>query len=152
MRPVVSFPRLCLQRGRSCFDLRESRRAKQSRPEYLSRQQNMSEIKSKSDGHSEIARVFQALPERFKPGRVDKTLVYHFEIDDEKWTVRVGPENCEVTEGKPESDADCFLKTTKEIVIKTFRGDYTPSFMDLMSGKISTNNPGLLLVFKQVFG
>ena len=99
----------------------------------------------------DLASYFKKLPSHFREGKVDRTLVYYFSIEEEKWTVTVTPETCEVIEGKNSEEADCFLKTTKEILLKTVRGEYTPSLSDLITGKIKTNRPDLLATFKEVF-
>lgn len=99
----------------------------------------------------DLGSYFRKLPSHFRADKVDRTLVYYFSIEEEKWTVTVTPEKCEVIEGKKNEEADCFLKTTKEILLKTVRGEYTPSFSDLISGKIKTNRPDLLATFKEVF-
>jgi putative sterol carrier protein len=100
---------------------------------------------------SEVAEVFRLLPARFQAGRTSKTLVYYFSIDDEKWTVTVSPDRCEVKRGKKEGDADCFLKTSTEIFLSTISGEYVPSFMDVVTGRLKTNSPILLNTFKSVF-
>lgn len=105
-----------------------------------------------SETLSEVGMVFRAMPSRFKAGVAPRNLSYYFSIDEEKWTVFVGPERCDVAEGKAVEDADCFLKTSSEVFLGTIKGEYTPSFMDIMSGKIKTNNPALLQTFKDVFG
>lgn len=101
---------------------------------------------------SDVGRVFQAMPSRFKAGVAPRDISYYFTIDEESWTVFVRPDSCEVKEGKAIADADCFLKTSAEIFLGTIKGEYTPSFMDIMTGKVKTNNPALLQTFKDVFG
>ena len=102
------------------------------------------------DALTETSQVFEALPSLFRKNKTDKHLTYYFSIDDEQWTVEVGPETCAVRHGKTE-DADCFLKTSKDIFLGTIKGDYTPSFVDIMNGKVKTNNPILLQTFKSIF-
>lgn len=99
-----------------------------------------------------IGKAFRALPSRFRSGIADKTIIYYFSIDDEKWTVTVRPDGCDVIKGKMTEEADCFLKTSSEILIKVFQGEYTPSLKDFISGKIKSNRPDLLLTFKEIFG
>ena len=100
---------------------------------------------------TDAATVFQAMPSFFRKGRVSRQLTYHFSISGREWTVLVGPETCEVKQGKAINEADCFLETTDEIFLGTLRGDYVPSMMDLMQGKVKTNRPDLLLQFKKIF-
>jgi hypothetical protein len=99
-----------------------------------------------------IGKAFRSLPSRFRSGIADKTIVYYFSIEDEKWTVTVRPDGCDVVKGKVTEEADCFLKTSSEILIKVFQGEYTPSLKDFISGKIKSNRPDLLLTFKEIFG
>jgi putative sterol carrier protein len=100
---------------------------------------------------TEVSEAFRLLPTRFRPGKADKELTYYFSIEDEEWTVFVGPDRCEVIKGKAVERADCFLKTSTEIFLGTISGEYIPSMMDLVRGKIKTNNPALLQTFKDIF-
>jgi uncharacterized protein len=101
---------------------------------------------------TEVREVFRLLPTRFRKGVAEKEIVYYFSIEDEHWTVFVGPGKCEVKQGKLVENADCFLKTSTEIFLGTVSGEYTPSMMDFIRGKIKTNNPLLLQTFKDIFG
>src|SRR5262249_13706664 len=56
---------------------------------------------------SEIAKIFQGLPKKFQKGNVKKARTYYFSLDDdEKWTVSIAPDRCDVKAGKPAEDAD----------------------------------------------
>ena len=112
----------------------------------------MSADTGNQDASDDVRVVFQALPSRFKSGIAAREISYHFSIDEQDWTVFVSPDSCEVVEGKAVESADCFLKTTAKIFLSTVRGEYTPTFMDLMTGKIKANNPALLQTFKDIFG
>jgi hypothetical protein len=100
---------------------------------------------------TDAATVFEAMPSFFRQGRVNRELSYYFTISGREWTVFVGPESCEVRQGKAITEPDCFLETTDEIFLGTLRGDHLPSMMDLMQGKVKTNRPDLLLQFKRIF-
>ena len=104
-----------------------------------------------TNGISEVAEFFRLLPAKFHAGRTHKTLVYYFSIDEEKWTVTVSADRCEVERGKKAVEADCFLKTSTEIFLSTIRGEYMPSMMDVVTGRLKTNSPILLSTFKSVF-
>ena len=104
-----------------------------------------------SNATSEVAEAFRLLPARFQAGRTNKTLVYYFSVDEEKWTVTIGPDHCVVEQGKKTGEADCFVKTSTEIFLSTIRGEYMPSMKDILTGKLKTNNPILLNTFKSVF-
>ena len=101
---------------------------------------------------SEVAKVFEKLPEMFQKGAVKKARTYYFSLDeDEKWTVALGPETCTVTRGKPAADADCFFKASKQMFLDVWSGKYTPSAKDFLMGSIKSNNPLLLKEFVAAF-
>ena len=101
---------------------------------------------------SEVAKVFQALPKMFNKDNVTKARTYYFSLDDdEKWTVNVSKEKCEVKPGKPAQDADCFFKASKQMFLDVWNGKYTPSAKDFMLGTIKSNNPLLLKDFIAAF-
>ena len=102
-------------------------------------------------GDAEIAAIFDSLGARFKPGRLTTITTFFFSIDNESWTIAVGPDHCTVKEGEPPENADCSLKISKALFLTIFRGEYLPSMMDLISGKIKSNNPMLLAVLKDAF-
>ena len=99
----------------------------------------------------DVAEVFRLMPTRFLKGKIDRPLVYYFSIENEQWTVFIRPESCEVKRGKAVENADCFLKTSKEIFLGTVSGQRTPTMTDLITGKIKTNNPMLLQTFRELF-
>jgi len=56
---------------------------------------------------SEVAKVFKGLPKKFNKDNVKTPRSFYFSLDDdEKWTVVLGKDKCEVKEGKPDGDAD----------------------------------------------
>ena len=102
----------------------------------------------------DLRAIFNDLEKRFKKGALDHTTTFYVSLGDgpaEKWTVVVGPEACEVREGKVEK-ADCVLKTTSEFFLKMVRDKYTPGFLDFTRGKIKTNDPSKLGDLKSAFG
>ncbi len=105
----------------------------------------------KSPQSPNLGEFFQLLPSYFQKNKTEKTLTYYFAIEEEEWTVTISPDLCLVEEGKAIEQPDCYLQTTKDILIRTYKGEYIPSFADLMSGKIKTNRPDLLLLFRGVF-
>lgn len=100
---------------------------------------------------SEIKAVFDQLAGRFKAGKVEEPVVFYFSIDDEKWTVTIEPDSVHVKEGKTD-EADCFLKTSKDLFVKMMSGKYTPGMTDFMSGKVKSNDPWKLKLLQEVFG
>ena len=100
---------------------------------------------------SEVGDLFHTLPPLFQKGNVKAPRTYYFSIDEEKWTVAMTPETCEVTEGKPEKDADCYFKASTQMFLDVWNGRYTPSVKDFMMGTIKSNNPLLLKDFIAAF-
>jgi hypothetical protein len=101
---------------------------------------------------SEIGKIFEGLPKRFQKDAVRKPRVFYFSLDDdEKWTVKLSKDKCEVVEGKPKQDADCFFKSTKKMFLEVWNGTYTPSTKDFLTGAIKSNNPLLLKEFVAAF-
>lgn len=95
-----------------------------------------------------------ALKQRFKPGQVTGQTVYYLSLGDgpgEKWTVTVGPTECEYAPGKPEN-ADCVLKTSSALFAKLVDGSWKPGVMDFMSGKIKTSDVARLQALQKAFG
>lgn len=95
--------------------------------------------------------IFEGLEARFIPGVAKKDLTFYFSVDDHKWTVRVGPEQCAVERGKTVERADCFVKTSEELFVKMYNGHHMPGIADFMSGRISSNNPYLMKTFVDAF-
>ena len=101
---------------------------------------------------SEIAKIFQGLPKRFQTGTVKKPRTFYFSLDDdEKWTVALTEDKCEVTPGKPAQDADCFFKASKQMFLDVWNGKHVPGVKDFMTGAIKSNNPMLLKEFVEAF-
>lgn len=104
----------------------------------------------------ELEPIFQELSGKFEPGEVDSPLSFYFslgQVDDQKWTVIVEPENCVIRRGKPAGgQADCVVKTSPELFRRIVQESYIPSFDEFMNGAIKTNSPDLLMRFQSVFG
>ena len=101
---------------------------------------------------SEITKVFQALPKQFQKGAVKTPRTFYFSLgEDEKWTVSLSKDRCEVVAGKPAQDADCFFKASKEMFLDVWNGKHTPGPKDFLTGAIKSNNPMLLREFVGAF-
>ena len=101
---------------------------------------------------SEVAKVFETLPKMFNKANVKQERTYYFSLDeDEKWTVSLTKDRCEVARGKPDADADCFFKSSKQMFLDVWNGKYTPSPKDFLMGSIKSNNPMLLKEFVAAF-
>ena len=103
---------------------------------------------------ADIRTIFEEMPKRFKKGALAKELSFYFSFGEgagEKWTVRVGPESCDVKPGKQVENADCVLKTSGDLFLKMVRDGYTPGFLDFTRGKVKSNDPLLLQELKKAF-
>jgi putative sterol carrier protein len=101
---------------------------------------------------SEVAKVFQKLPTMYRKDAVKKPRTFYFSLDDdEKWTVSLTKDACVVKAGKPDADADCFFKASKQMFLDVWTGKYTPSAKDFLMGSIKSNNPMLLKEFVGAF-
>lgn len=102
----------------------------------------------------ELATTLETLKQRFKPGTVQRKTTYYLSLgegDDDKWTVTLTSSACELTRGKTEG-ADCVLKISRELFMRLVDGSFKPGVMDIMSGKLKTNDPQLLMRLQQAFG
>jgi long-chain acyl-CoA synthetase len=106
------------------------------------------EREPKPDGLTE---VFAELRGRFRAGSVDKPVSYYFSLGEDRWTVKVSKDNCEVLPGKVVNPADCVLKTSPDIFTRIVREAYTPSPAEFVSGLVKSNNINLLFTFQKVF-
>jgi long-chain acyl-CoA synthetase len=95
--------------------------------------------------------VFQYLERRFAPSAVERPTSYYFSLGDDRFTLLVSKEGCEVKEGKHVAAADCVLKTSPDLFARIVREAYVPSPAEFMSGAVKTNNVGLLLEFQKAF-
>jgi long-chain acyl-CoA synthetase len=98
-----------------------------------------------------LANVFQELEKRFVVGAVEKPVSYYFALGEDRWTVRITQDRCEVKPGKVVNPADCVLKTTPDIFTRIVRESYTPSPAEFVSGLVKSNNIGLLFTFQKAF-
>ena len=60
-------------------------------------------------------------------------------------------EECEVTAGKPDENADCFFKASEEMFLDVWNAKHAPSAKDSLTGSIKSNNPLLLKDFVAAF-
>jgi putative sterol carrier protein len=114
-------------------------------------EEHLSSFTDRGEPLTEVGEVFKALPQRFRAGKVDKPTSFCFSIDGEEWTVVAEANRCSVEQGKTTENPDCTLATSAEIFLGTIRGTYTPGLVDIVGGKIKTNNPFLLQTFKDIF-
>ena len=102
----------------------------------------------------ELTQTLETLKRRFKPGTVQRKTTYYLSLgdgDDDKWTVTLLPDSCELERGKTEG-ADCVLKISRELFMKLVDGSFKPGVMDVVTGKLKTNDPQLLMRLQQAFG
>jgi len=96
--------------------------------------------------------LFEQLASGYKPGSFSKPISFYFSMDSIKKTVVLGPDGCQVRDGKPEGEADCVCKMTPEMFSRIWNEGYRPGMKDFMSGAIKSNAPALLQEFMQAFG
>jgi hypothetical protein len=100
---------------------------------------------------SEVEAIFKGLCKRFNRKNVAAVRSYYFSLgEDEKWTVRLTKEKCEVVKGQNE-EADCFFKGPPELFLDVWNGRHQLGPMDFLSGKVKSNNPILLKDFVKAF-
>ncbi len=100
---------------------------------------------------SEVEAIFKGLCKRFNKANVTAERSYYFSLgEDEKWTVRLTKEKCEVRKGKND-EADCFFKGPAELFLDVWNGRHDLGPMDFLSGKVKSNNPVLLRDFVKAF-
>ena len=100
---------------------------------------------------SEVETIFKGLCKRFNKANVTAERSYYFSLgEDERWTVRITKEKCEVEKGKNE-EADCFFKGPAELFLDVWTGRHQLGPMDFLSGKVKSNNPLLLKDFVKAF-
>jgi long-chain acyl-CoA synthetase len=98
-----------------------------------------------------LEEVFHELERRFAPNAVERPTSYYFSLGDDRFTLLVSSERCEVKPGKHVDAADCVLKTSPDLFARIVREAYTPSPAEFLSGAVKTNNLGLLLEFQKAF-
>jgi putative sterol carrier protein len=100
---------------------------------------------------SEVERIFKGLCRRFNKENVETERSYYFSLgEDEKWTVRLTREKCEVQKGKNE-EADCFFKGPAELFLDVWNGRHQLGPKDFLTGRVKSNNPMLLKDFVKAF-
>ncbi len=97
-----------------------------------------------------IPQIFEAMPDRYQPGKVTEDKIYYFSLGDDKFTVTVSPDKCVVEKGKT-GEADVVLKTTPKLFEKMVIHGKMPGPIDIARGKIKTNDPGALKDLKDYF-
>jgi long-chain acyl-CoA synthetase len=103
-------------------------------------------------GDESLEQVFRELEHRFVAGSVDEPVSFYFSLGkNERWTIRITRERCEVLPGKVAEPADCVLKTSPSIFTRIVREAYTPSPAEFMAGTVKSNNIGLLMTFQKAF-
>lgn len=100
---------------------------------------------------SGVRKIFEDMPAHFKKGALEEELSFYFSLGDEKWTVKIGPKKCSVTEGKTTENADCVLKTSPQFFRRMVLEGYVPGMLDFTTGKVKSNDPFKLKALKDAF-
>lgn len=96
--------------------------------------------------------IFSTLQESYQKGVFNVPTTFYFSIDDTKKTLTLDNDGCNIKDGKPEVDADCVCKTTRQMFNRIWHEGYRPGIMDFMGGSIKSNAPQLLQQFLTAFG
>lgn len=103
---------------------------------------------------SPLPALFESLQTRFVPGELEQSITYYFSLGNDdlsKWTVKVGPESCAITNGKPDGAAECVMKTNVRMFKRIVTEHYIPEIAEFMDGTVKTNDPSLLPHFVRAF-
>lgn len=96
--------------------------------------------------------IFTSLLENYRKGSFSAPTIFYFSVDDIQKTVTLDTDGCTIQDGKTVAEADCFCKTSKEMLNRIWSEGYRPGIMDFMGGKIKSNAPHLLQQFLLAFG
>jgi len=94
--------------------------------------------------------ILAALPGRFIPGKLTREVSYYFSIGDQKVTLRLGPQRCEVVPGNA-GNADCVVKADPAVFEKLVVHGQAPGALDIARGRFKTSDVGLLSLLKDAF-
>jgi long-chain acyl-CoA synthetase len=97
--------------------------------------------------------TLESLVTRYDAAKVDRETIYYLSLGDspdQKWTVTLTPTSCSFAPGRV-GDAHCVLKTSSELFLKLIDGAYQPGALDFMTGKLKTNDIGLLIRLREAF-
>jgi hypothetical protein len=101
---------------------------------------------------TEIARIFKGLCGRFNAANVRTERSYYFSLgEDEKWTVDVRKDGCQIREGQ-NGDADVFFKAPAKLFLDVWNGVHQLGPKDFLTGKVKSNSPLVLKDFAAAFG
>lgn len=99
---------------------------------------------------SSVQAILAALPGRYVPGKVPKTVVYYFSIGESKYTLSLHPDRCEATPGKP-ANADCVVKADPAVFENLVVHGKAPGALDIARGRFKTSDVAQLMLLKDCF-
>jgi len=100
-------------------------------------------------------RLLRSLPSRHKAGRISQAKVFYVKFGDghdDRYTIRLAPERCEVLPGKTADAVDCVVRSTPEVLEKLIVDGDGPSFEDIAVGSFKTNDPDALRLLVEALG
>lgn len=97
-----------------------------------------------------IPEIFANMTSHYNSGVLSENRTYYFSVGEHKYTVRLTPTECAVEDGRT-GDADCILKATPDLFQKMVLKGKAPGPMDIMRGRIKTNDPAMLAQLKDLF-
>lgn len=96
--------------------------------------------------------IFANLLANYRKGTFSVPTVFYFSVDDIQKTVTLDADGCTIQDGKTVAEADCFCKTSRDMLHRIWNEGYRPGIMDFLGGKIKSNAPQLLQQFLLAFG
>jgi len=100
---------------------------------------------------SRVRSILEALPGRYIPDSGQDTVTYYLSIGDERWTLSLDSENCQIAEGRTVERADCVLKCTPDLFVRMVLHGQMPGALDIARGRIRTNSPMMLRSLQERF-
>ena len=100
---------------------------------------------------SRVRKILQSLPDRYIPDSSQQAVSYYFSVGEERWTLLIDSDGCEVREGRPAARADCVLKCTADLFVGMLLHGRMPGALDIARGRIRTNSPLMLRSLQERF-
>jgi len=100
---------------------------------------------------SEIEQIFEGLCKRFNKANVKAERSYYFSLgDDERWTVAIRRDGCEVHRGQNDG-ADVYFKGPAQLFLDVWNGRHDLGPKDFLTGRVRSNKPLALRDFVAAF-
>jgi hypothetical protein len=98
-----------------------------------------------------VRQIFENMPQRYLPGKVDRMRTWYFSVGSEKWSVTLSPTAAVAEEGRTAEKADSVLVCDPELFTRMVLDGKRPGALDIARGKIKTNDPTGLAKMVELF-